>query len=280
MSVGVSRRGFGQVAGLSTAAALAGACTLTEEPPAERTIAHTGGNPWGVNTFLHKEVEGWKKDLSLRMIRDAGIGWIKQQFPWEEIEQPRKGQYWDTKYSQATWAKFDDLVARAERHGLKVIARLDRPPAWARSNQERHSHPPDDFDDFGDFVTTTVDRYRGRVEHFQIWNEPNLGTEWTGRVDPDAYAELLEIAYTRAKAANPDAVVLCAPLAINLERGPVNLNELEYLDQLYAAGAQPYFDIMLANAYGDGPAADRATAYRYAQLPACAPAARRDGSPQ
>ena len=45
-------------------------------------------------------------------------------------------------------------------------------------------------------------------------------------------------------------MVLCAPLAINLERGPVNLNELEYLDQLYAAGAQPYFDIMLANAYG------------------------------
>ena len=250
MSVGVSRRRFGQVAGLSTAAALAGACTLTEEPPPERTIPHTGGNPWGVNTFLHKEVEDWKKDLSLRMIRDAGIGWIKQQFPWEEIEQPRKGQYWDTKYSQVTWAKFDDLVARAEQHGLKVIARLDRPPAWARSNQERHSHPPDDFDDFGDFVTTTVDRYRGRVEHFQIWNEPNLGTEWTGRVDPDAYAELLEIAYTRAKAANPNAVVLCAPLAINLERGPVNLNELEYLDQLYAAGAQPYFDIMLANAYG------------------------------
>ena len=99
-------------------------------------------------------------------------------------------------------------------------------------------------------MTTTVDRYRGRVEHFQIWNEPNLGTEWTGRVDPDAYAELLRIAYTRAKAANPNAVVLCAPLAINLERGPVNLNELEYLDQLYAAGAQPYFDIMLANAYG------------------------------
>ena len=251
------RRRLGQLVVAGSAATIAGACAVTEPSPSPRSIPHTDVNPWGVNMFLHKEVERWKKEQSLMMIQEAGIGWIKQQFPWEEIEQPRKGQYWDTKYGQSTWDKFDEIVDLAEEHGLGVIARLDRPPAWARSDKAQHKRPPDNFDDYGDFVHTVVSRYRERVEHFQIWNEPNLGSEWTGRVEPDGYAQLLRIAYTRAKEANPQAVVMCAPLAINMEQGPVNLNELDYLDRLYLAGAQPHFDVMLANAYGmDRPPTD------------------------
>jgi hypothetical protein len=241
---------------LAAAAAALPACGA-ESPRQPRTIPHSDVTPWGTNTFLHKEVESWKKQRTLKMIGEAGIGWVKQQFPWEELEQPRKGQFFDTKYDQVTWDKFDEIVKLAEEAGVRLIARLDRPPAWARADKSNPERPPDDFADFGDFVHAVVSRYKGRVEHFQLWNEPNLGEEWTGRPDPPEYVRLLRTGYERAKEANPQAVILSAPLAINNEQGPIHLNELDFLDQMYQAGAKPFFDIVSANAYGmDKPPGD------------------------
>jgi hypothetical protein len=87
----------------------------------------------------------------------------------------------------------------------------------------------------------------------QIWNEPNLSAEWGfQRVDAVAYTRLLEVAYRRAKEADPDVVVLSAPLAITLEDASMrgNHNDLVFLEQMYQAGAGEYFDILSANAFG------------------------------
>jgi polysaccharide biosynthesis protein PslG len=241
---------------LGVAAAAVGGC-IGSNPSVARTIPHSSVIPWGTNAFMHKEVEDWKKRQTFKMIRDAGIVWVKQQFPWEEIEQPRKGQFYDTKFNQVTWDKFDGMVKLAEEYGLRLIARLDRPPAWARADKSHPERPPDNFDDYGDYVHAVVSRFKGRVNHFQLWNEPNLGEEWTGRPDPVEYVRLLRIGYERAKQANSESVILSAPLAINTEQGPIHLNELDFLDQMYAAGAQPLFDVLAANAYGmDKPPTD------------------------
>jgi hypothetical protein len=179
------------------------------------------------------------------MARAAGIGWIKQLFPWEEIEPQRKGEY--------DWAKYDRIVDLAEQYDMGIIARLDRPPDWARADSQFKTRPPDDLADYGDFVHAFVERYKGRVRHIQIWNEPNLTAEWGfQRVDAVAYTQLLEVAYQRAKEADPEVVVLSAPLAITLEDASMrgNHNDLVFLEQMYQAGAADYFDILSANAFG------------------------------
>ncbi|MGH2354281.1 MAG: cellulase family glycosylhydrolase [Chloroflexota bacterium] len=250
----INRRRF--VGAAAVGLGLTAACG-TGGPPPPRTIPNTDLNPWGTNVFLHKEVELWKKQQTFKMIQEAGIGWVKQQFPWEEIEQSRKGEFYDRKYDQDAWGKFDEIVTLAEEAGLKLIVRLDRPPEWARSDKNRPESPPEKFEDFGDFAFTVASRYKGRVEHFQLWNEPNLGEEWRGEADPAEYVELLKIGYERVKEANPQALVLSAPLAINMEQGPLHLNEIDFLDQMYVAGGRPYFDILAANAYGmDKPPSD------------------------
>ncbi|MDO8671272.1 MAG: hypothetical protein Q7O66_07555 [Dehalococcoidia bacterium] len=231
--------------------------SATPHQAMERTIPFTDVNPLGANFFLDREVETWKKEITLKMAKDAGIGWVKQMFAWEEIE-PSKDRFWDERYRKSTWDKFDEAVSLSEKYGLRIIARLDRPPAWARADNSESTSPPKDFNDYGNFVYNIVNRYKGRIQYYQIWNEPNLGSEW-GKNTPSAsqYVELLKIAYKRAKEADPNVVILAAPLAATLEEGPANISDLTFLGAMYKAGARDYFDIMSANVYGfDKPPSD------------------------
>ena len=224
-------------------------------PP--RSIPNTDVNPYGANFFLAREVEPWKLDKTLHMAADAGIGWVKQQFSWEEIEPRRKGEFLEPTTKADSWAKYDIIVAACEKHGLQIVARLDRPPDWAREDNTYKERPPDDYEDYGDFVYEFVKRYEGRVNYVQIWNEPNVFPEWGNQaVDPIQYVELLKIAHRRAKEANPNVYVLNAPLAITFgqphpEPGKwISMNDLDFLEEMYRAGARAYFDIYSANAFG------------------------------
>lgn len=230
----------------------------TATPRVPHAVPLSEVQPYGVNTFLHKEVDSWKKNTTVAMARDMGAAWIKQQFPWAEIEyrlDPER-PFWDVKNNQNAWTKFDNIASLAGQNGLRIIARIDSTPAWARPEGSSPKAPPspERMADFGNFIFEFVRRYRGSVSAIQVWNEPNLHAEWdTGRpVNPAEYAEMLKVAYTRAKEANPDIIVLAAPLATNNEHLAYdgNLNELDYMQGLYDAGASGYFDAMAANAYG------------------------------
>ena len=230
----------------------------------ETPMAHTGVNPFGVNTFLEQEVEPEKVELALRMIHDAGFRWIRQEFPWEDIEHSARGDFWDHKWNKSAWDKYDRIVELANQYGVQIVARLDHPPAWTRADGDARGTrcPPDDFEDFGNFVYAVVGRYRGRIQHYQIWNEPNIYPEWGEQaVDAAGYVRLLQIAYRRAKEADPDCVILCAGLAQTVEMGPENLNDLVYLQQMYDAAVKGYFDVMGVMAYGlwTGPTDQRAS---------------------
>jgi O-antigen ligase len=214
-----------------------------------------------INTQLELEPDAEAQRHSLRLIRQAGFGWIRQQFQWAEME-PAKGQFYDPARAESTWARYDQMVALARAEGLRVIARIDRPPSWARPPGSYETAPPRDVRDFADFVTAFVEHYRGQIDHIQIWNEPNLNTEWGQRpddppgtvpVDPAHYVQLLKAGYEAAKRANPAVRVLSAALAQTLEPdapGANGLDDLLYLDRMYQYGARPYFDILAANAYG------------------------------
>jgi len=218
-------------------------------------VAHTGLNPYGINTFLEQEVDDWKLHRSFRLIRDAGFKWIRQEFPWEDIEIESKGIFLDRREGRevSSWEKYDHIVDLAEEYGIEVIARLDNPPAWSRGagNEAGTLAPPDDYADYGDFVFAVVSRYKGRIKYYQIWNEPNIYPEWgEAPVDPEAYTELLGVGYTRAKEADLNVVILSAGLAPTTEMSERNLMDLVFLQRMYDAGASDYFDILSVQGYG------------------------------
>ena len=220
-----------------------------------RSMPHTDAPAIGANTFLNLETDPGNIRRELAILKAAGVGIIRQQFLWEEIEEQGKGDFVNYRNGLPTWDKYDTIVEEADAAGIEILARLERPPRWAVADWDPDlpgsQSPPDDLEDFGDFVAAVVGRYRGKVRYFQIWNEPNLWGEW-GESDPDAaeYAEMLRVAYTRAKEANPDAVIVLAGLAPTIERGPRNLSDTLFLERLYVLGAQEYFDVAASMSYG------------------------------
>lgn len=227
----------------------------------EVPVAHTDDPPFGVNTFLEQEVEPEKRERAVRMIAAAGFRWIRQEFPWADIEIHGKGDFEDRRHLpyRSAWEKYDHIVDLVERYGLRLIVRLTSPPAWSRHDGEARGAfaPPDNPEDFADFAEAVARRYRGRVFHYQIWNEPNIAPEWgscpTCAVDPEAYTDLLCRAYRRLKAVDPRIVVIAGALAPTLSLNPYppnGLNDVVFLERMYRAGAGACFDALSVQGYG------------------------------
>lgn len=208
--------------------------------------------PYAVNVFLDQEVQTQNVDRELDLVKHAGFRYIKQELIWNDVERPAKGEYVDGAVpTRSSWAKYDRIVNLAQARGLGVIFRIDTSPAWARPGTTKIESPPENYADYGDFVAAVVQRYKGRVRFYQIWNEPNWEFEWGGRpATPEEYTALLRIAYQRAKAIDPSVVILSAPLAPTIENSPRATSDVSFLQGMYQAGARPYFDILSVNAYG------------------------------
>jgi len=212
----------------------------------------------GVHTRLTDEVEEWKIQQTLAMVRQMGAPWVVEYFPWAYYE-PSPGRY--------QWGHADVVVDHAVAQGLTVLARIDYVPEWARPEETTTRYLDEaGYDDYAAFVGAFVEHFRGRVQYVIIWNEPNLSFEWGYRQpDPEGYTELLRRAYLSAKEANPDVIVLAAGLAPTLAPvgDPWGMDELIFMQRMYDAGAGQWFDGLAAHSYGlsfsadEPPAEDR-----------------------
>jgi hypothetical protein len=210
---------------------------------------HSINPKMGIHTRLTDEVEPWKIKRTLEMVRGMGTTWVVEYFPWAYYE-PAPGSF--------GWRHADLVVDHARRQGLTVIARLGFVPEWARPDLEEQRTTftyldEGHYKDFASYVHAFVEHFQGRVNHVVIWNEPNISLEWGYRaVDPEGYADLLRAVYPRAKAANPDVVVLGGALAPTLAPvgDPEGMNDLAYLQRMLAAGAGEVMDGLAVHAYG------------------------------
>ncbi len=269
-----SRSGARRRAGARLAAlvALAAACLLlaratrpwVEFGPKQQVVSI---NPKiGVHTRLTDEVEPWKIQRTFEMVREMGASWVVEYFLWAAHE-PARGVY--------DWTHADMVVDHAVNQGLTVIARLGYVPGWARPPRTSPLYLDESgYDAFAEFAAAFAAHFRGRVAYIVVWNEPNLSQEWGYRSpDPAAYTELLRRTYGAVKAAAPDVSILAGALAPTLapEGSEWALNDLDYLQGMYDAGAAPYFDLLAAHSYGwtfspDSPPALDAVNFRRVEL--------------
>lgn len=198
-----------------------------------------------VHTRLTDEVEEWKIQRTLQLVREMGATTIVELFPWAYYHAPDGGFAWEHP---------DLVVNHAHAQGLEVVARIGLTPEWARPPQTPLNYLDESaYADFAHFTAVFAERYRGKVTHIIVGNEPNLSFEWGYRqTTPADYVALLAEVYTAVKAVNPDVQILCCALAPTLEPpgSPWGLSDLLYLQGVYDAGGAAYFDGLAVHTYG------------------------------
>lgn len=213
--------------------------------PGPQQMVTTSYPRLGVHTRLTDEVEEWKIQRTLQMVREMGAPWIVEFFPWA---------YYQGEDGQINWTHPDLVVSHARAQGLKVIARIGLTPAWARPEETPLNYlDADAYGDFASFAAAFARRYEGEVAAIVVGNEPNLSFEWGYRQTTAAdYVALLRTVYPAVKAAAPGMLVLGGALAPTLEPpdSPWGINDLDYLDAMYRAGAADFFDGLAVHVYG------------------------------
>jgi len=231
-------------AALLTGAAVAFSLREAGSRPA-LTLLSPADKSLGINTDLSR-YDPSEQEQILGAIERAGFLWLRQRFAWDQIE-PTRGVY--------NWAPWDEIVAAADRHNLQIIALLDGAPQWSRAADDQLNPlaPPGEVAFFGAFVASLAQRYGRQIDHYQIWDEPNISPHWGAQeINPQAYAGLLREGAIQLRSVDPSAVIFLAALAPNAEPGGANMSDLQFLEALYRHQAAEWFDVVAGQPYDFG----------------------------
>ena len=141
------------------------------------------------------------------------------------------------------WGALDAQLSAAEEHGVKNITLvLWGTPKWAATSLDPadapwlgpgSASPVENLADWEQFVRMVAGKYKGRIQHYEIGNEPNLKMFWRG-----SDAQLVQM-ITRAslaiKEVDPSATVIAPAVTLSNTEDAKNLQPL--LTALAGSGA-------------------------------------------
>jgi hypothetical protein len=160
------------------------------------------------------------------------------------------------------WTQLDNLLAIAAQNGQSVMYTFYDTPTWASScptcvcNQGNENpggcDPPDDLNSDGSgtdqnlktFITALMEHEGpGKINYIEIWNEPNIPTEWGGTVQQlvRMASDVREI----ATSFDPNVLISSPP-----ETGDGHDSlDMNYLAAYFAAGGGQYVDVIGLHGY-------------------------------
>ncbi len=231
------QRIFAAFAGIRVAFAFllllaAGGCRA-QGPVGPRAIAGPPG-PVPAEYFgmhVHRLLEGtaWP-DVGFATLRlwDTGT-------TWKDLE-PARGQY--------RFEKLDRLVALAASRHVRILLTFGKTPDWASRFPEggrfpRETGATSSMQDWSDFVGTVAARYKGRIEGYEIWNEPN----WKGFYNDtvEQMVEMTRVASRAIRKADPGALVVSPSATTN--------DGIPWLKQFLGMGGGELVDVIAYHLY-------------------------------
>jgi hypothetical protein len=138
-------------------------------------------------------------------------------------------------HSAAEVAKNQAVISKAQARGLEVdlVMGGNEHSGWSVSAAT-----------YGQECSAAATRYHNTIRYYEVLNEPN--GSWNGPWNATTYVSYLQACYNAVKAVDSRNIVLLGGIAPAATTAPVT-----WVQQLYSAGAKPYFDRMNVHLYGD-----------------------------
>lgn len=162
---------------------------------------------------------------------------------WFSLE-PRPGEW--------RFDKLDIAMRLMDARKVDVMLTLGEVPTWASSEPGLKGPyvpgqiaPPRRLADWENYVRTVAQRYRGRIRHYELWNEPTVREVDGSRAHFTAsqLVELGQAAYRIIKDIDPQAR-LTTPAMVGGEKGVARM------DAYLSAGGKHCCDIVAFHYYG------------------------------
>ncbi|MEX0323264.1 MAG: hypothetical protein AB3N63_13975 [Puniceicoccaceae bacterium] len=182
----------------------------------------------------------------------AGIGvkWTRLGAGWNEIEK-EKGIY--------NWEELDRGIDGALKNGITPFITIGRgnelysklttydDPKLAEIYGYRPEPPVKDpvaMEAFLKFTRATVERYKDRIDYWEVWNEPNHRNYWGSTPDGKEYGELLVQTATLIKEIDPGCTVIGGSMA--------GINP-KFTEDFLSVGGDKVIEIISYHNYGSVP---------------------------
>jgi hypothetical protein len=168
--------------------------------------------------FVGATYTNWQGDKPFNYSRPLGITRQRVNMLWSYVlpvhEYSARNKPAELHYD---FSLFDALIDRAAKHGQRIHISLTGPaPRWANARRftARRAWYKPNATEFGKFAAVVAEHFKGRVDRYSIWNEPNWKT-WLGplKSGPALYRSLYVKGYDAIKAADPAAKVLIGETA-------------------------------------------------------------------
>ena len=169
---------------------------------------------------------------------NTGVKWVRLQSGWCRTES-RKGEY--------DFAWLDEIVENLIRRGMtpwmclcygnelytegacNAYGSVGRPPI--KTEAERAA--------WDRYVKATVARYKGKVEYYEVWNEPDGEWCWRGGVNAKEYSDFVIRTAKAIKEADGNAKVIAGSFH----------SGLKFLNDFLSAGCAEYVDYVTYHRY-------------------------------
>ena len=189
-------------------------------------ILSRGLTGFGIQGEFRRPNDGQLADL----VTGAGLNWVKQQIPWQEVEN-QPGVF--------NWGPTDRFVNTMRGKGLNILLSIVKSPDFYKAEQSKvgtthgRPHSPEPL---RDFMREMAARYKGRVQAYEIWNEENLSLEW-GTFSGASYSQFIQLlknGYWGVKESDPNAiVVLGAPTPTGVMNNNIAIDDAIYLQRIF-----------------------------------------------
>ncbi len=170
-----------------------------------------GHSYWGIQAGAFDEG-------TLEKAKAIGVKWTRVLAGWDSVER-ENGQF--------DWANLDTAIDALLKYSITPFVTITRgnsmytgigrydDPRLAAIYGDSPAPPvePEAVKAWLEFVSAAIDRYKDRIQYWEIWNEPNHRKYWGAPPNGEDYGNLVRVTVERIRSLHPDAKIIAGSTA-------------------------------------------------------------------
>jgi hypothetical protein len=205
------------------------AAMLTDAPSAQAQSGLPSSPKFGYGARL--DIFGENYPYAISQAAAMQLDWLAIDFDW--------ARQWPAGSQAPAFDALNQAMILAGHYKLSVVLSITNTPAWAQT-----ANGPDPTLTAG-LVVNLARLYPGVLMAVELFPQANMAQGWGATPNPQAYLNLLQIVTAHLQADRQSVAIVAGGLApLPPNSSPGDVDDLAFLDALYAAGAAPAMPIV------------------------------------